>query len=119
MNNKYYLKSVKLIFEKHNGTSFYECKYSNGLEKKFIFIPFNDELKIDAYILEDIEYHKTEIELTNDFKDINTDKNGYRNIKTKIDNKTIHNNPFYLGEINEEKKEIINKILIKNNYDES
>jgi hypothetical protein len=50
MENKYYLKSVKLTLNKENGMYFYECKYSNGYEKKFIFIPFNKELKLDTEI---------------------------------------------------------------------
>ncbi len=51
MENKYYLNSVKLTLNKENGMYFYECKYSNGYDKKFIFIPFNKELKIETEIL--------------------------------------------------------------------
>lgn len=50
MENKYYLKSVKLTLNKENGMFFYECKYSNGYDKKIILIQFNKELKIDTEI---------------------------------------------------------------------
>jgi hypothetical protein len=51
---------------------------------------FNNSLVIfdndlDIHILNDDEYHTREIELTNDFKDINKDEKGYRNIRKKLE----------------------------------
>jgi hypothetical protein len=51
MENKYYLKSIKLTLNKENGIYFYECKYSNGYDKKFILMPFVNELKINTEIV--------------------------------------------------------------------
>ncbi len=46
MENKYYLKSVKLIQDNSQGYLYYECEYSNGIMTKIEINKFKNDLVI-------------------------------------------------------------------------
>jgi hypothetical protein len=46
MENKYYLKSVKLIQDNSQGRLYYECEYSNGIMTKIENYNFKENLII-------------------------------------------------------------------------
>ena len=50
MENKFYLAFLKLYDDKINGNIYYECIYENGITKKIVMIPFEENLIIKTKI---------------------------------------------------------------------
>ena len=50
MENKFYLTFLKLYENNSEGKFYYECVYENGIKKRIIFIPFDENMKIETKI---------------------------------------------------------------------